>query len=292
MKQGILITAYKNFDQLFEMIQWFDKNFAIYIHIDKKRTLSKPMLSKIQSHPTVVMVSSEFSVNWGGINHLKSILHLASEGLKNPEIGTFHLITGQDHPIRSNAQFHEFFRKNRDSDFLENFKMPSKAWRNGGMDRIIYYNFYDVLNAKKNLALIQRLVRMQARLGLKRKLSKHLPPLYGGSTYWSLSRATLSYVIAYSRKDDLLLKRLKHTFCAEEIYFQTVVMNSENASRVVKNNLRFIIWEKRHGSIPAILDETDFDNIMEAEAFFIRKLEFPISSRLLEMVETHFADKD
>lgn len=36
MKQAILITAYKNYHHLEEIIAFFDDDFEIYIHIDRK----------------------------------------------------------------------------------------------------------------------------------------------------------------------------------------------------------------------------------------------------------------
>ena len=94
MKQAILITAYKNIHHLVDIINFFPENFAFYIHIDKKSKVDLSPL-KVFSEKEV-FVSRKYKVNWGGRNHLKAILLLAEEALKNEEISYFHLISGQD----------------------------------------------------------------------------------------------------------------------------------------------------------------------------------------------------
>ncbi|MEL6918754.1 MAG: beta-1,6-N-acetylglucosaminyltransferase, partial [Bacteroidota bacterium] len=188
MKQGILITAYKDFHQLIKLATFFDERFSVYIHMDKKSDMPGDVETQLKSIPSVALVSRKYSVNWGGRNHLLSILHLVEESLKDPEIGYCHLITGQDFPTRSNNEFVNFFQKHSEIEYLEHFTMPAACWNHGGMDRIQYYNLYDLLNAKRSMKAIARVKRLQVKLGIKRSLSTKLPPLYGGSTYWSLSR--------------------------------------------------------------------------------------------------------
>src|SRR4051812_18654329 len=108
MKQAILITAYKNINQLVDIVNYFPNNFQFYIHIDKKSKLDLTPIKRIQDKN--IYISNEYVINWGGLNHLKAILLLASEALKNNENSFFHLITGEDYPVKSVA----YFEKNLD----------------------------------------------------------------------------------------------------------------------------------------------------------------------------------
>ena len=47
--QAILITAYKNYHHLEDLVNFFDGSFNIYIHIDKKSSISKENLNKLSS---------------------------------------------------------------------------------------------------------------------------------------------------------------------------------------------------------------------------------------------------
>jgi hypothetical protein len=288
MKQAILITAYKNYHHLKGIINFFDNNFEIYIHIDKKSKISNAELINLRNHKIVKLVEQKYKVNWGGLNHLKSILYLTEKALKNSEIGYLHLISGHDFPIKKKSFFLDFF-KNKDVEYLTYGDVPYiGAADNGYMDRIEYYNFYDLFNAKVNKqnARIRRFVRIQKRFGFKRKISTKMPKLYCGSTWWSLSRGCSSYVIDFTKNNKFVLNRFKHTFCPEEFYFQTVIMNSTFGKKVIGNNLRHIDWVARNGNNPAILDETDYDKLMQTDALFARKFEYPLSNELLKEIKT------
>lgn len=278
--QAILITAYKNFAQLTDIIQFFNAGFELYIHIDKKHKPDDSIINELQKYPQVKLISFKYTVNYAGLNHLKSILYLSEQALLNPNVQYIHSISGQDFPTKSLQYFQSFVKQNKTTNYLQYFKMPNKQWENGGMDRIELYNFYDVFDAKKRQYRINKLLEFQKKLGIKRSLSSQIKQLYGGSTWWSLSRQTLHYVIDYTNKQPYLIKRLKHSFCSEEIYFQTVIMNSEFASNVINNNLRYVNWELKHGSIPAIIDIADLENIRKGNYLFARKFDAPFSDEL------------
>jgi hypothetical protein len=290
MKQAILITAYKNYHHLEEIIHYFDTSFELFIHIDKKSAISKEELANLKKYDTVKLVEQKYKVNWGGFNHLKSILYLTEQALKHKENKYFHLITGHDFPIKNSTYFVKFFTKNKGFEFINFFNFPDtkSGWPgNNGLDRLEYYNFYDIWDAKinKQKERIELFIRLQKRLGLKRFISSKMPKLYGGSTYWSLSRECLEYVLEFTKKNKFVLNRFKYTLCAEEFYFQTLIMNSSFANRVVNDNLRYIDWIARNGNNPAVLDETDFDKLRETNAVFARKFEYPQSTGLMNKIK-------
>ena len=287
MKQAILITAYKNYHHLKEIINFFDDNFQLYIHIDKKSKISNIELDNLKNYDIVKLVSQKYKVNWGGFNHLKSILYLTEQALKNEEINYFHLITGHDFPIKNQTYFLDFF-KDKDTEYIDYWNIPKKGGAdNGNMDRIEYYNFYDFWNCKihNQKQRIELVIRIQKRLGFKRKVNSKMPKLFGGSTYWSLSRNCINYVIEFTKKNKFFLNRFKYTLCAEEFYFQTIIMNSDFANKVANDNLRYIDWVSRNGNNPAILDETDFGKLKETNAVFARKFDYPKSLVLLNKIK-------
>jgi hypothetical protein len=268
MKQAILITAYKNVEQVIQIINYFDNRFEFYVHFDKKSTFDLSPLRRITDKK--IFIYNVYSIYWGGFNHLKAILLLAEEALKNTENVFFHLITGEDFPCKPASYFFE--NQDYTKDYIDVFPMPHPIWSgNGGMDRLDYYNFYDLFNAKKIDIVIHRLVRLQQLFKIKRTYPAGFPKLYGGSTYWSLSGKTLQYVLDYTNSNPFFLNRMKHTFSAEEIYFQTIIMNSPFAFNVVNDNLRYIDWISDRGGRPAFLDESDFSGIVSSNKLFARK---------------------
>jgi hypothetical protein len=294
MKQGILITAYKEISHLKKLLDFFDDDFYFYIHIDKKSRITKDEIEMIPNAKNVVFFSRQFNVNWGGLNYLNSMLLLSKEAIKNPDIEYFHTISGQDLPIKSCNKIKSLLVKNRGREYLENFEMPVKVrdWgRDGGMDRICYFNFYDLFNAKtiSGKIAIHGLLKAQRILKIKRNIQQDLPKFFGGSIFWTLSYPCLKYVVDYTEKHPYFLQRLKYSFCSEEIYYQTIIMNSAFKENVVNNNLRYIEWNERNGNKPANLDETDYDKIIKSDAIFARKFEYPVSKKLMNKIEEHIS---
>ena len=279
MKQGILITAYKNYDHLIDIVDFFnDDSFEVFIHIDRKSKTSKETIEKLYAFNCVKFVSTKYKVNWGGLNHLKCILFLAKEAVKNKELEYIHSITGHDYPIKSKSYFIDFFKRNNGKDFLDYFEMmpDNHSW----MNRLIYFNLYDVFDGKKSREKIENIVKFQLDYNIIRGFTNKIPKLYGGSTYWSLTRETLKYVVDYTKENKHLINRLKHTFCAEEIYFQTVIMNSRFSKNIINDNMRYIDWEMRNGNAPANLDMTDLEILISSDKLFARKFEVPVSNEL------------
>ena len=285
--QAILITAYKNYHHLENLVNFFDGSFNIYIHIDKKSSLSKENLNKLSSKERVQYVSQQYKINWGGINHLKAILDLIKEAINNKENEYFHLITGHDYPIKPLEEFSQFFEKNKGNDFMEYHTLPYSSWPENGMDRLSRYNIYDLLDGRTgvNERLIKGFSKLQKAIGFKRSFSKNFPPLFGGSTYWSLKRESLEYVFQYMNDHPKYLKRFNYSFCSEEIFFQTILLNSPMKETLINNNMRFIIWEERNGNFPANLDSSDYENIKNSDALFARKFEYPVSESLLNKIK-------
>ncbi|WP_298328189.1 beta-1,6-N-acetylglucosaminyltransferase [uncultured Dokdonia sp.] len=270
MKQAILITAYKDFSQLRRLVQEFDDNFNIYIHIDKKSSFNETLKDDFLQMSNVRYVSQDFKVNWGGVNHLKAYLKLSEVALTLKENGFFHLITGQDFPIQSNKDFRKYLVNGQ--NHLSAFTMPNKVWKYGGMDRIELFNFYDLFNAKKTSKWIYLTQRLQLRFKFKRPVKKSMGQLYGGNTYWSLTREAVQYVVTHTQENPKFLKRFNFTFCAEEMYFQTVLMNSSLKQSINHDDLRYMDWTTGRGGNPAFLDETDFESIINSRKLFARKL--------------------
>jgi len=285
--QAILITAYKNIEHLNNLTDFFDERYSIYIHIDKKSSISADEINTLKNKHNVYLVSQKYKVNWGGINHLKAILLLAEEALKNKENEIFHLITGHDYPVKSLAGFDKFALENADKDYMEYHPLPYSAWPEGGIDRLSRYNLYDLIDGRKGIGkrLIEGFSKLQKILGFKRSFYTGFPKQCGGSTYWTLKRESAQYVFQYMKDNPKFLPRFKYSFCAEEIFFQTILMNSPLKESVVPDNLRFIVWEVRNGNFPANLDESDYDNIKKSNALFARKFEYPVSQKLLVQIE-------
>lgn len=288
MKHAILITAYKNLSSIQNIIDFFDADkFNFYIHIDKKSKLDGEILMKSYKN---VFVSSKYVVNWGGTNHLKAILELCIEALKDSQNQIFHLITAEDYPIKPEKCF---MKLETDKIYLEYMEIPSILWSgNGGMDRIDYFNFFDTFNAKKKLGLliIKGILKIQKFLKLKRpKNILKNQKLYGGSTYWTISREGIEYVLNFTQNNPSFFNRFLYTFCAEEFYFQTLLLNSPLSEKIVNDNLRYIIWDYSQVVNPQFIKVENVEKIVKSDKFFTRKIN---SSEVISLINSKVEENE
>jgi len=281
-KHAMLLTAYNNVEQILEYIDLLDEDFYFYIHVDKKSNISDERMEKIRLNKNVKYIEQVYFVNWGGKSFLDSLIFLAREATKDKNIKYFHTASENDLPLKTANYIKEFFIKNEGKQFLEFFSVPTDRWEEGGLDRFNKYNFYDQFNVKTKVGfkIVMGLLMIQKIIGINRNITKHAPPLYGGSNWWSLSRSCLEYALNYSKENPEFKKALKYTFAPEEIFFQTILMQSPFKNDLVNDNLVYIDWEFRNGNRPAHLDISDLEKLNNSHKLFVRKIISPVSDEL------------
>lgn len=281
MRHAILITAYKDLYSVYQMLEYFDSDFEIFIHIDKK---CKEDYSCLQQRP-YTHVYKTFTIDWGDFNHLQAIILLCRESFKYSECNYFHLITGSDYPIVPLSEFKAFFSKNCQNNFVEHFPLPRAGWGSeGGIERIRYY-WFRPLNSKVS----------QYTLKIQRKILHTYRPfgffngkLYGGGTYWSVSRNAISSILDYLSNHPQYLHRFRHTHIPEEICFPTLWKGL--GVHLTNNHLRYIDWSENKAN-PKVLTEADFNRIISSDYVFARKIEQKTSSQLIQLLKSHLEKK-
>ncbi len=280
MRQAILITAYKDIPLLRKIISYFDSDFEVFIHIDKKCQEDYHDLMNI-SH---VHLFNKYKIAWGAFNHLKAILLLMREAYSNTDLEYFHLITGSDFPILPLAAFKDYCERYRKDNYVEHFPLPHPDWgKEGGMDRIKYYWIQPSYRVKHR-RLIYHTIKIQHRLGINRSFRFFGGKLYGGGTYWSVSREAIEIALNYIKKHPKYLRRFHHTSIAEEICLPTIWCNSNLP--LTNNYMRYIDWGTE-GANPKVLTENDYDKIVASGALFARKIASGVSDKLIETLKYH-----
>lgn len=282
MKQAVLILSGSESDKLPSLIKQFDERFNLYIHIDKKIEVPNNIITSLANIFNVKIISRLYRTNWGSMNIVNAILHLCTEALYDIENSHFHLISGADYPIKSNDSIYKMFNSEEDN-YINYFRLPTPYWEGGGYNRLFLYHPMDALNIKnaQEKDIYAKFVQYQIQNNIKRELIDI--PYYGGSTWWSLSRSCVEYII--ENKDAYnLYQRMHDTFIPDEIFIQTLLLNSPYRTHLKNNNLRFIKWEYQNGNIPANLDIRDLNNIIESNNLFMRKVDKECSLELVKAI--------
>ena len=279
MKQAILITAYRDMPQLQRLVEYFDDDFVLFIHLDKR---CREDVSWVKGR-THVHLYRRYAVEWGDYRHLLAFVRLMREAYGHSDLEYFHLITGSDYPCMSKENFKQFCEEHKGNNYLEHFPLPHADWGyEGGLNRIHYYWLSPNSTRSKGAQLTRKLVNLQRRLGIKRNFKYFDGNLYGGGTYWSLTRKAVGMALDYLDVHPGYLRRFRMTSIAEEICLPTLWCNS--GIPLINNYMRYIDWGA-DGANPQVLTEKDYDKIVSSGALFARKMQSKVSDQLIKQLD-------
>lgn len=287
MKQGILIQAHKNFEQLYHLVEYFCTDCYVFIHLDKKSDFKQEQITQLKKMNQVKGVYKKYSVHWGGFSILKSELFLIREAMKYSEITYFHLISAQDYPIKPLKDF-LFFFTHSDKDYLIFEHIPNQNFDRNTYWRLDYFFPFDYFQrTEKDHKKIDMIISFQKKVGIRRSIPRQFDHLYGGSAWFSITRNSAAILVDYTLHHPSFYRRLRFTFAPEEIYVTTVLANLLPLSKIERDNKRVILWHKINGNIPANLGLEHMHILHESNAFFARKFEYPVSKQLIELIDNY-----
>ena len=100
--------------------------------------------------------------------------------------------------------------------------------------------------------------------------------------------------ILYIKSNPFYLKRWHHTHCCDELIFHTLLNNKTKELNIEKyNSLRYIEWhpKRESPSLPLILDEREYEDIVKKNAFFCRKIHPELSHRLIILLKKRILEQ-
>ncbi|MDY2590820.1 MAG: beta-1,6-N-acetylglucosaminyltransferase, partial [Agathobacter sp.] len=114
----------------------------------------------------------------------------------------------------------------------------------------------------------------------------------GGWSWFTWTPSIVDFVFNYLEKNPSYLKRFKYTNCGDELIFQTILFpEAQRLNLEMYRPYRYVSWKPKGrktdvgNNFPYILNEEDFEDVYNSEAFFCRKVDLPVSSELLDLID-------
>jgi hypothetical protein len=261
----------------------------VILHVDRKTPHTE--LIKIQKalgrHPNLHYVSDKdrIDVRWGAVSQIHVMLLLLKLA-KVYDYYYFSLISGDDIPLSLNQSREQYLQSAYESK-IEFIGYNSVHDANERL-KINYPAFFH----KKDHSLVGKLARKIFKIYAKyfRTIDiSHLPKLYKGSTWFTLTNEAVDYILDYIENNPRYLESFKFSLCGDEVFFQTIIFNSKFSSKVYKirseildceRGGRYIDWVSGP-DYPRTLDATDFERMRASDSLFARKLDPEISLDIL-----------
>lgn len=297
MKIAYLITAHSQPAHLHRMVEALNSvNSTFLIHLDKKSNLES---FSPQSYPeNATFIENRVKVNHGGFSLVEAMVNLIDCALNLDDFDYYQFLSGWDYPIKSRNYIHEFLSQNYPTNFMNFYRLTPSA---DFYENITKYHFIDAIGnspqiVQKPLKAVQYLVR---NISYTRPFFDDMVP-YRGSTWFCLNKVTMYYINHFlnTEKGKSYFEYFRKVLCSDEIFFQTLVLNSPFAEfcryydRDIKTTplnenkayLHYIDWDQNREN-PAIFDLSDLPNLLSTNALYARKFTETKSARLLEELD-------
>lgn len=269
MRHAFLIIAHNNPFTLKTLVELLDdKENDIFIHIDKKRDIKDFQGIKC-NYSQLIFINNRKDVRWGDFSQIECELELYQYAYNYGHYDYFHLLSGVDLPIKSNKYIHDFFYKNKGKEFIgiDNSSTQQKEIRNKVLLYHILTPYYKSFKLSQKLDSI--FTKIQILVNIHRS---QCYAYYRKGTNWaSLSENCVAFLL--NRRKEIY-KNFKHTKCADEIYKQTIIINSQFKENIYSmedeyiSNQREIDWLRGN---PYEYKEEDFNILINSNKLFARK---------------------
>lgn len=260
----------------------------VYIHVDLKSNIDDFLFL---SKSNVNLLDKRISVEWGRISQVDATLLLLNV-INEKKYDYISLISGDDIPTKPIDEIISFLIKNKGKEFLG--VRPKKE--EAEYEKRVKYKFprFFFIRNKKNVnVLFEKIFWVIFSFGFfENKDFSKLPTLYKGCNWFTLTGDCVAYLKGYIKNNNDFYLAFKNSYCADEIFFQTIIMNSrfhENINTAFQfddslSALRLIEWGVAPDN-PKIFSLDDLEYIRKSESIFCRKIAKDIS---VEELESHF----
>ncbi len=311
MRCAYLILAHRYPDQLARLAAALvlpdaarETGDKAYIHIDRRIDLElyEDALHRAgmrRDHHYVFVERREITA-WGDFSLVQATLNLIeaclSDADNEKQFGYLSLLSGQDYPLVGIPQLKRHLALKPDAEHISYFTLPHDGWAmNGGLDRVRKFH---------NPGLRERIrtsgIPGGRYLGAALALALLKVPrlggvpgggtIYGGWQWWTLTSSCARFVLDYAERNPKFVHFFRSTFIPDELFFQTVILNSPLASQVSGNYRRYIEWD---GIKPRVFTLDDLPQLTSASGQFLfaRKfaMETPADIELLNRLDQYRA---
>lgn len=287
MKLAFLILVHRHADlarQLCRTLLSYEHS-TVYIHVDlKSEAVHDDLRAEFAGNKRVRLITERYRVHWGSQAQIKATLALM-RAASAEDFGYACLLSGQDLPVRAVKEFAAFLQQNDGKQFMSYFALPASHWDQGGLERMQFFHV-DGLRESWKLNKLEGLIGRVHRLtGYRRPLPSL--PLYGGANWFNLSSEAVRFVLKYVDDHPAYLRRFRWTLTADEIFVQTILLNSVFASKVISDDLRFIDWSTGP-EYPRIWRMEDASRLLASpDRFFARKFDPDVDPEIIRFITAH-----
>lgn len=268
----LLVHRYPaQFKRLFKAIYLPGNQYVVHVDKSSGTALADEISAFLKPYQGVEILEPQDAL-WGGYSLVDAELRGMARLLQMDSRWSHYInLSGQDFPLKSQNYIREFFAANPGKQFIR--ALDQRRERPDTLNRISH------LFIEENGAM--------TATGVARSYLAGDTPFIG--TQWKAVTRSFCDYVCHDPRVERFKAFYRNSFIADEAFFQTVIMNSDDPGIVMNDDLRMIDWVP-DGDIklrPRNYDEKDFGQLQRSPDLFARKFDAEQGSRILALLERH-----
>jgi len=268
----LLVHRYPaQFKRLFKAIYLPGNQYVVHVDKSSGTALADEISTFLKPYQGVEILEPQDAL-WGGYSLVDAELRGMARLLQMDSRWSHYInLSGQDFPLKSQNYIREFFAANPGKQFIR--ALDQRRERPDTLNRISH------LFIEENGAM--------TATGVARPYLPGDTPFIG--TQWKAVTRSFCEYVCHDPRVERFKAFYRNSFIADEAFFQTVIMNSDDPGIVMNDDLRMIDWVP-DGDIklrPRNYDEKDFRRLQRSPDLFARKFDGEQGSRILALLERH-----
>ena len=281
MKIAYIILAHKNPLQVSRLISRLNYEDSLFvIHVDLNTDIY-PFKNELSKYSNLYFTTKRYKTNWGGFNTVKATIELLKLAVEN-ETETIVFISGQDYPIMSNNSLKQYLNNYNGKALIEyetgslNKTLPNRTNRYYFAD-YFKYNKTGVFDYKK----VPIIPRILTKILPKRNFLKGFVP-FVGRVWFILPLNIAKYFVEKYNSNTTFNNFYKFTISSDEMYFQTLLLNSHFAENTINLQTTFADYNAPN---PVIWKSKDLELLKKQTTPFARKFDTNIDEKILDLID-------
>jgi len=276
---GYLILVHRfpeQFERMFRAIHDPANRYVVHVDANADPSVGAAIAAFLADYPNAAMLDSRPAL-WGGYSLVDAELRGMARLLEMGADWEFFInLSGQDFPLKSQAEIRAFLSRNRGKEFI--VARDQALHRPETMTRVTRL----VIETRKRIF----------RTPLPRFFLGGAKP-YIGNQWMIVSRKFCAFVTG-DPSVDRFKRFYRGSFIADEGFFQTVIRNTPGHGEVTGDDLRMIDWVP-DGAIklrPRTYGIADAPALLASDNLFARKFDAAFDGEILDVLEAHLAEFD
>ncbi|WP_395004971.1 beta-1,6-N-acetylglucosaminyltransferase [Cypionkella sp.] len=277
MTIGFVMLCHTALDRAADVARhWASRDCPVVIHVDRRVPRGQyERLVKALADLDNIRFSARNACEWGTWGIVAATQAASTIMLRDfPEVRHVYLASGSCLPLRPVEELIAYLNQRPRTDFIESVTTEDVGWTIGGLD-LERFTLRFPFSWRKQRRLFDGYVRIQRRLGFRRRIPKSIRP-HLGSQWWCLTRQTLSAILENPDRAEIDAY-FTRVWIPDESYFQTMVRQVSTSVESRSLTLSKFDFQGK----PHIFYDDHLQLLRRSDCFVARKI-WPHADRLYQ----------